>query len=239
MLDAPAEFGIIRSPNITQDKTHGIGDWTDAELAYLLRTGIKKDGQYVPPYMAKLPHMADEDINAIISFLRSDDPLMQADPTPNQASEPAFLTKFLCNVAWTPMEYPKEHIPLPDTNNLVELGRYLSFNLECFSCHSANFATNDFVNPEKSKGFFGGGNQTLNLEGEVIPTSNLSPDKETGIGDWSEERFVKVLKTGIKDGEQAMRYPMQPYIHLSDYEAKAIYAYLKTIPAIQNKVERN
>lgn len=66
--------GKIYSQNITQDSTYGIGNWTDAELLYLLRTGIKKDGQYIPPYMAKLTVTSDQDINAIISFLRSDDP---------------------------------------------------------------------------------------------------------------------------------------------------------------------
>ncbi|MBT8289485.1 MAG: cytochrome c, partial [Muriicola sp.] len=81
MLDAPPEFGEIYSQNITQDENVGIGSWTDAELLYLLRTGIKKDGQYSPPYMAKLPVMADEDLNAIIAFLRSDDPLVNPDPT--------------------------------------------------------------------------------------------------------------------------------------------------------------
>ena len=73
---------------------------TDSELIYLLRTGIKKDGKYAPPYMAKLPNMADEDIDAIISFLRSDDPMMKADATPDQPCEPSFLTKLLCRVAF-------------------------------------------------------------------------------------------------------------------------------------------
>ena len=238
MMDAPAEFGVIRSQNITQDKKYGIGEWTDAELVYLLRTGIKRDGQYIPPYMAKLPHMADEDINAIISFLRSDDPLMLPDPTPDTPSNPSFLTKLLCQIAFTPMPYPKEKIPMPDSTNKVELGKYLAFNLDCFSCHSADFKTNDYTNPDKSVGFFGGGNKTLNTKGQVIATSNLTPDPNTGIGKWTEEKYVKAVKTGMIEGEKALRYPMQPYVYLTDYEVSSIYAYLKTIPAIPNKVER-
>ncbi|WP_216593764.1 cytochrome c [Flavihumibacter sp. ZG627] len=111
--------------------------------------------------------------------------------------------------------------------------------MECFSCHSADFKTNDFLVPELSEGYFGGGNKPLNEEGKVMPTPNLTPDKATGIGNWSEEKFVKALKSGIKDGEAALRYPMKPYPELTDKEAAAIYKYLMSIPSISNKVERN
>lgn len=238
MYDAPPEFGEIYSPNITQDKKHGIGEWTDAELLYLLRTGIKRDGKYAPPYMAKLPTMADEDINALIAFLRSDDPLVAANSTPDQPSQPSFLTKLLCKVAWKPFPMPTSPIELPDTTNTLALGKYLAHNLDCFSCHSADFKTNDFMNPEMSEGYFGGGNKTLNLEGQIILTSNLTPDSETGIGQWDEAAFIKAVKFGLKEGEHPLQYPMVPYAMLSNTEVSAIYQYLKTIPAIVNKVER-
>jgi cytochrome c551/c552 len=63
-------------------------------------------------------------------------------------------------------------------------------------------------------------------------------DAETGIGKWSEEEFIKALKTGIVPNGPALRSPMKPNTYLSDGEAKAIHAYLKTIPKISNKVER-
>jgi hypothetical protein len=238
MMDAPPEFGEIFSLNITQDKEFGIGDWTDSEIVYLLRTGIKRDGQYAPPYMAKLPKMADEDINAILSFLRSDDKMVTADPTPDTQSDPSFLTKFLCMVAFKPLPYPEEKIEMPDTTNQVELGQYLALNLECFSCHSADFKSNDYMNPEKSAGFFGGGNKPLNLEGKVILTPNLTPDQQTGIGLWTKAKFIRAVRYGLKEGEAAMQYPMVPYTHLTNKEAGAIFEYLQTIPPINNKVER-
>lgn len=233
MLDAPVEFGHIYAPNITQDREHGIGTWSDAELLVLLRTGIKKDGQYAPPYMAKLPTMADEDINAIISFLKSNDPLVQAKAVPDQESEPGFLTKFLCKIAWKPFDMPQHPIPMPDTNNAIEYGKYLAHNLDCFSCHSADFKTNNYLNPEKSPGYFGGGNQTLNKKGELILTSNLTPDNDHGIGLWTQKEFIESLKYGIKKEGGSIKYPMMPYPYLTDYEASAIYQYLKTIPALK------
>ena len=139
MFDAPKEFGAIYSQNITQDKTYGIGTWTDGELLYLLRTGIKRDGRYAPPWMAKLPNMADEDINSVIAFLHSDDPMVAASLTPDTPCAPSFLAKFLATVAFKPLPFPGHRIEMPDTNNAVELGKYLVFNLECYSCHSADY----------------------------------------------------------------------------------------------------
>jgi mono/diheme cytochrome c family protein len=239
MLEAPPEFGKIYSQNITQDKTYGIGTWTDGEILYLLRTGIKRDGKYAPPYMAKLPHMADEDINSIISFLHSDDPMVIASATPDLPCEPSFLTKFLCTVAFKPFSMPENKIEMPDTSNQVELGKYLIYNLECYSCHSADFKTNDFQNPEKSKGYLGGGNQTLNTEGKIIVTQNLTPDMTTGIGEWPEEKFLKAVKFGIIANQPTLRFPMVPFVQLTDDEAKAIYAYLRTVPPIINNVPRS
>lgn len=239
MLDAPPEFGEIYSQNITQDKEYGIGNWTDGELLYLLRTGIKKNGQYSPPYMAKLPNMADEDINAIISFLKSDNPMVVADATPDTPPKPSFLTKFLCRIAFKPLPMPSQKIALPDTTNQVELGKYLAHNLECFSCHSSDFKTNNFLDPKLSKGYFAGGNKPLDKEGRVMLTPNLTPDKETGIGNWSKEEFVNSVKHGLKKDEHALSYPMTPYAQLTDKEVEAIFEYLQTIPAIKNKVERS
>lgn len=238
MSDAPPEFGTIYSANITQHPEFGIGTYTDGELIYLLRTGIKRDGKYSPPWMAKLPNMADEDIHAIISFLRSDDPMVAADPTSAPKSIPSFLTKLLCRIAFKPLPYPTEVITLPDTTETIALGRYYTHNLDCYTCHSADFKTMNMLHPELSEGYMGGGNTMLNLEGKAIQTQNITPDEETGIGKWTEEQFVRAVKYGLKDGEEALRYPMVPFTNLTDLEARAIYQYLRTVPPLKNKVGR-
>src|SRR5204862_1098917 len=135
-------------------------------------TGIKRDGQYAPPWMAKLPHMADEDINSIIAFLRSDDPLVSAATTPDFPCQPSFLSKFLCAVAFKPMKMPEHKIEMPDTNNAVALGKYLVYGLDCFSCHSADFKSNNYEEPSKSVGFMGGGNKMSNEKGKEMVSLN-------------------------------------------------------------------
>ena len=70
-------------------------------------------------------------------------------------------------------------------------------------------------------------------------TANLTPDKESGIGNWTKDQFIKAVKSGQVDGQNALRYPMNPYTRLTDDEVGAIYDYLRTIPPINNKVVRS
>jgi hypothetical protein len=235
------QFGTIYSANITQDPVAGIGKWSDGDLIYLIRTGIRPDGQYIPPYMPKLIHISDEDLYSIVAFLRSSNNWVQPDNTRKPATRPSFLTKFLITMGIVkPFPFPKEKIPEPDTTNPVAWGKYIAcYQLECFSCHSRDFAKNDFYTPEKSEGFFGGGNEMYNEEGKKLVTLNITMDENTGIGKWTEEQFVKAVRTGqLPDGAPALRYPMQPYSNLTDQEVRAIYAYLKTVPKLDHKVER-
>lgn len=239
LKEAPA-FGTIYSANITQDTMAGIGKWSDGDIIYLIRTGIRPDGQYIPPYMPKLIHISDEDLYSIVAYLRSTDSWVQPDNTRQQKSKPSFLTKFLVTIGKAkPFPFPKEKILPPDTADLVKWGKYIAcYQLECFACHSKDFAKNDYFTPEKSEGFFGGGNELHNEEGKKLVTLNLTMDENTGIGKWTEEQFIKAVKSGQVPNGPALRYPMQPYSNLTDQEVRAIYAYLKTVPKLNHKVER-
>jgi cytochrome c2 len=239
LQDVPKEFGKIYSKNITHDPEVGIGSWTDGELYYLLRTGIKRDGQYIPPYMVKFPLAADEDIKSIIAFLRSDNYAVQPAKEEAPMSEPSFLTKFLCRVAFKPLPLPAKEVPLPDTNDAVAHGKYLATAVYgCFACHSKDFKTMNELEPEKSEGYFGGGNPLLNMEGKVVYSANITFDP-SGIAQYSEDDFVQAVKNGRKKDGSMTRYPMKPHTQLTDTEVKAIYAYLKTVPKISNAVAKN
>ncbi len=233
------EFGEIYAPNITNHPKNGITHYTDGELAYLIRTGIRKDGRYAPPYMPKLPHLSDDDMNSIIAFLRSDHPLVQASENKQPDSKPNFLTKFLVRVAFHPFPYPEKPIAPPDQNNKIEFGKYIALaKFECFSCHSENFKSNDYLNPEKSIGFFGGGNPFKQTDGSVIYSANLTMD-ETGLGKWTEADFIKAVKSGIRpNGQATTRKPMIPYAGMTDEEASAVWAYLSSLPKISKDITK-
>lgn len=73
----------------------------------------------------------------------------------------------------------------------------------------------------------------------VTYSVNLTPDSNTGLGVWTEEMFVKAIKTGKHFGTSRQIQPPMPwqwYRYLSDEELKSIYAYLKTVPPIRNRV---
>jgi mono/diheme cytochrome c family protein len=238
MPEAPAKFGESWSRNITAHPVKGIGSWTNGEIAYLLRTGIARDGRYLPPWMVKLPIASDEDLRDIIAFLRSDDPLVQARDVDDHDSRPSFLTKVLCRVAFKPFPYPAQPIVAPAPTERVAYGRYLvTSRLLCFSCHSADFSTNDDLHPEKSAGYLGGGNGMPDVAAKMVYTANLTPDPETGLGRWIEEQFHRALKDGIRPDNRPLRYPMEPYRALDDEEVSAIFAYLRSVPAIRNRVK--
>ena len=239
LVDLPAQFGTAHSANITRDPETGIAAWTDGEIAYLLRTGVRRDGRYTPPWMVKLPKMADEDLLDVIAFLRSDDPLVRPIHAKRPASKPSFLTKALSRVAFKPLPYPAAPIVAPDPADSVAYGRYLvQGRAMCFPCHSADFAKIDDLVPERSAGYLGGGNAMPDMNGRIVKTANITPDPETGIGKWSEDEFVRLLRFGVRPDLSVIVYPMVPYPELSDGDARAIYAYLRTVPPIQNAVSR-
>ncbi len=240
MPDLPPEFGKSWSANITHHPESRLTGYTDGELAYLFRSGVKRDGSYTPPWMPKFPHLSDYDLHSIITYLRSEQPELEPSDKAQPACQPSFLVKFLCRMAFKPLPYPTEEIKAPPIEDKVAYGKYMATGkVDCFSCHSPSFETTNIMEPEKTPGFFSGGNPMPNLKGVVIPTANLSMDKETGIGNWTEEQFIKAVRFAQRPDGRALRYPMEPFAEMTEEEAAAIWAYLQTIPVIKNEVPRN
>jgi cytochrome c2 len=236
ILDIPKEFGAVYSKNITNDPKYGIGKWTDGELAYFLRTGVRKDGSFAPMYMPKLPLMSEEDMAALIAFLRSDEPLVQPSERVAPMCRPSFLTKALSHFVMKP--YPANLGPKTTPTEQIAQGKYLADAMYgCTNCHSADFKKSNELNPPENLGYCGGGNVLLTLEGENILAANISPDKETGIGTWTADEFLNAVKFGKGKDGQPLRYPMMPKTALDTSEVMAIFAYLQTVPAIHNKIK--
>ncbi|MEM8891689.1 MAG: cytochrome c [Bacteroidota bacterium] len=227
-----APFGEIHAPNITQDETFGIGSYTDGELYRLLRTGIKKDGSLAVPMMMRFPTAADEDIYSIIAYLRSDAKAVQASQKEIPSYDAPFLAKLIFNLALKPMPLPKEAIPKPQRSD-KGYGQYLANSLyACYDCHSSSFESNDFVSPENSAGFLGGGNPIAVGEMAPVISPNLTMHEEEGIGSWTSEEFLAAVKYGKKPDGSKLAYPMLPYAFLDSSDIYAIHDYLKTVPVL-------
>jgi mono/diheme cytochrome c family protein len=120
----------------------------------------------------------------------------------------------------------------PDTQDhaLIEHGRYLATLADCTACHTK---------PDGGQPFAGG--RPIETPFGVIVSPNITPDLETGIGNWTEEEFDNAVRRGIRrDGGRL--YPAMPftfYTKMSRNDVKAIRAYLATIPPAHNPVVSN
>ena len=231
--DLPKIAGHLYSANLTQSKTNGIpSHYTDAELFYLLKTGISKSGKFMP-YMMR-PMMADEDINDIIVYLRSDDPAVAAADTTVGKTHINFIGKIGMRYLASPQPYNKE-VPRPDENNAVEYGRYLVGIIGCYHCHSQKARTLNYLEPEKTKGYLTGGMKLKDPQGKRLYGPNLTPEKETGIGNFSLEDFTKAVREGIIPSGRRLSPPMPKFTHLTDKQVHAVYTYLQQLPPMHHK----
>jgi len=237
MHDLPGIGGKLFSANLTQSVSNGIPPkYSDAELFYLLKTGIAKNGKFMP-YMIK-PMMADEDINDVIAYLRSNDADVAPADTTVGLSHINFLGKMFIRIAsHKPAPYNKG-VARPDENNAAEYGRYLVAVVGCFHCHSSSILKVDYVYPENSKGYMTGGMRLKSTNGK-IRSVNLTPDNETGIGTFTLADFTNAVREGLAPGGRKLRVPMPKFKDLTDKQVQAIYTYLRTLAPVHHRVGTN
>ncbi|MCH8012075.1 MAG: cytochrome c [Candidatus Marinimicrobia bacterium] len=226
---------MLYSKNITRHPVKGIGTWTDGELFYLVRTGIMRDGTFAPTMWR--PLLSDEDIYSVIAFLKSDDPLVEAADVDNKEIKYSLVAKFILRFLMKPEEYSEKKIKSPDPKDKIAYGRYLANGVaSCYGCHSGNNNKADHVIPENSFEFYGGGSKFVDINGRDILTPNLTMDKETGLGKWSEDDFIRATRDAFRPDGSYIRFPMQRYVEFSDYELSAIWEYLQTVPKIRKPI---
>ena len=232
-------LGDSTAPNITTDPEHGIGSWTDGQIVYALRTGVTPSGRFAGVGMPRLNLMSEEDMIALVTFLRSNDPLVAASNATHPPQKRTFLGKALLRFAIKPPPYPTSPVPGPNAPDAIDEGRYLVQGVAlCWRCHSASYASHDVVHPERSKGYLGGGTDVLEATGQTIFSPNITSDPETGLGKWTEEQFIVALRKGLRPDGTALSPAMPMFDELSDTEARAIWAYLRSVPPIQHLVPR-
>ncbi len=235
MHDIPGIAGKVVSANLTHSQTAGVTDhYTDAEIQYLLKTGVARDGRFLN-YMLR-PNMADEDIAAIIVYLRSNDEAVRADQTTAGITKLTFIGKAYMNLKAKPTPY-KTDVKLPDADNRAAMGYYLVDNLGCFHCHSGKLTSLNYLYPDQTKGYLAGGIKFKDEKGNVVRAANITLDKNTGIGNYTREQFLKAMKEGITPEGEKLQPPMPKFTMLKNAEIDAIYAYLQTIPAKQHLIK--
>jgi len=234
--DLPKIAGHLYSANLTHSKTHGRPEqYTDAELFYLLKTGISRNGKFMP-FMMK-PMMADEDINDIIVYLRSNDEALVAADTTVGKTHINIIGKTGLRLGAKPQPYNKG-VHRPNENNPVEYGRYLVAIIGCYHCHSSKVFGLDFLNAENSKGYLQGGIKLKDPEGKKIRGPNLTPDNETGIGKYSLKDFTAAVRDGVTPSGRELSPPMDKFKSLTDKQVNAIYSYLRSLQPVHHRLSK-
>lgn len=226
-------FGTVYAPNITRHETSGIGRYSDAELATLIRTGIKQNGEFAGPFMM-FPNMTDDDLEGIIRYLRSDVPSTTPSPQIHQ-SERSLMAKVAYKLGiFKPSVARTDLKSTPPPSDSLAFGKYLALTrYECFSCHSADFETNDIHNPESSPGFMAGGNPIKDRTHKMVLSRNITMHPEQGIGAWTKDQFEMALRGGVRPDGTILSEAMPRMGALDADEINAIWTYLQTVPVLE------
>jgi len=226
--------GFVPASNISSDKETGLGNWTDGEILRAITSGVSKDGRFLAPMMpySLFSKLDKEDLYAIIAYIRT------LAPIKNKVPEKEL--KFPVNLIFRTIpsdvtEYGKR----PDGLDKFKQGEYLGYG--CKFCHSPSEKGEILPGME-----FAGGMEFPMPDGTVIRSSNITPDKETGIGNMTKEMFMAKFKSCVDEANldpktRGYNTPMAwNFIAktTTDDDLSAIYDYLMAQKPVNNKVER-
>jgi mono/diheme cytochrome c family protein len=225
--------GKLFIPNITPA---ALKDWSDGEIARAITCGVAKDGRPLAPMMpySEFRYLAKEDVYTIVAYLRTLWPIENEVPKPS--------IDFPLNLIFRTIPSDADPQPLPDPSDTLGTGKYLVRVAGCYFCHTPN----DQGTPVPGKDF-SGGHEFSDPELGTVRSANITPDMETGIGGWNKETFITKFKAYadsagshipyVKGGPQTVM-PWTIFAGMTEHDLAAIYAYLQTVPAIKNPVQK-
>lgn len=219
-------FGQIYSSNITPDKETGIGSWTDDDFVKALHEGIRKDGAHLYPAFpyTSYTQLSRDDVLAIKAYLFSLPAVRQQTPEPDLGFP--FNQRWGMSF-WNAVFLDNKRFKIDDSRSAQwNRGAYLAIGLaHCAECHTPRnlgFALNHAKEMAGSS-----------LEGWSAP--NISSDKTSGIGAWSDQDLVNYLHTGHANGRGAAGGPMGEAVanslqYLAPEDLQVMVTYLRSLP---------
>ncbi len=224
--------GFITAKNITPA---ALDTWSDADIYRAITVGVDKQGVALFPVMSyhRFGIMAKEDIYSIIAYLRSLPPL-------KGAAIPATKLDFPVNILVNLEPKQFDHMALPEKSDTINYGAYLINAAGCVDCHSTVSKGKIIKGTEYS------GGMEFKLPNGILTAPNITMDKTTGIGLLSKDTFIHKFKLyadsayqipKVKPNEMNTPMPWKMYSGMSSYDLGAIYAYLKSLKPITNKIE--
>jgi len=227
--------GVVAAQNITNDPTTGLGAWTDGEIIRAIREGIDRKGDALFPMMPyqHFRNMSDEDVKSVVVYLRTVKPVNHAVP----AKHIDFPVNLFVKFAPQPVEGP---VSTPDPKDSVAYGKYLTTIGGCYECHTPHDDKGGLVADKP----FAGGWEMKGPWGRNF-TANLTPAPGTYMSHATKAEFIGRFKSFASfDASNAPAtpagrntvMPWLPFSKMTDEDLGAIYDYLKTVKAIENKV---
>jgi mono/diheme cytochrome c family protein len=220
--------GTFYVANITPDAETGIGRYTDPELARTLRYGVHPSGRAMLPFMP-FAEMADDDLTAVISYLRSRPPMQHEVPAHDVNLLGRFVKAFILEPTGPKNLVPKTVMQGPT----VEYGKYLANNVaNCSGCHTErNMRTGAPI----GEPFAGGMELPSHKADATFVSVNLTPDPTSGhIYQWSEEQFIARFRHAV---ETPSPMPWSSFKTMADDDLRALYRYLRSLPPVNTKKE--
>lgn len=213
------------SQNITEDKATGIGNWTDDQIINAIRNGRRPDNTIIgPPMPIGMYHgMGDHDVHALVAYLRTVKPIRHEVRRSNYEMPLEALPEV-------------EHVTAPPRGVTVAYGRYIAGPLaHCIECHTPQVRGRyDFDHMLGAGGFPfdqpGGG---------VLMSANITPDKETGIGRWTDAQIKKAVTTGvdpISGRKLGVPMPFSHFAKMTKGDLDAVVLYLHSLKPIHHKI---
>lgn len=211
--------GQVVSTNLTAHVEDGLGAWSDAEIVRAVREGWSRDGRALVPIMPYRNYrfMSDRDVTALVAWLRTLPPRPVHRPGETRLRFPWRLA-----VRWLP-EPVATPVPGPSpTAPPAERGTYLATLMGCADCHTATRRGQ----PRPGREQAGGVVLTL-AGGSSIVSPNITPDPETGLGDYPLEAWLRLAREGVKRDGGPIVVNMMPWTAwrgMSDADLAAVWA---------------
>jgi mono/diheme cytochrome c family protein len=231
-IPAPG-FGIFYPPNITPHTT-GIKDFSDGELARAIRHGVNRHGRIAPVMHLAVGPMSDEDLTAVISYLRSIAPIANQAPP----DEYGLIGKIVLGIIGPKTNEPAPYVaPASGAAGIsVERGKYLATGPAfCAGCHTPVDPFDGFA---PSGPLFSGEAQAepdATDHNYEIVAPNITPDPKTGyMRAWTEDAFVARFRAGRAVAGSKM--PWEAFQQMTDEDLRSIYRFLQTVPKAERDV---
>ncbi|MET0594452.1 MAG: c-type cytochrome [Polyangiaceae bacterium] len=228
--EIPAFLGQFWSANLAHPE-HGVHTKSDGKIARVLRNGVLPDGS-LSVVMNGFGHIGDADVAALLGYMRSGSPPFvpggDVQPRTQVSLLGAMIVTYVSRIS---AEAPASGVIVPAKAADVTYGKYMATVMDCVGCHTDGFGS-DKMNEE---GRFAGGFELTDPTGAKIYTKNITFDEATGIGKWSLADFERAVTRGARPDGYLVRKPMPLFSRLDHTDVSAIYAFLRTVPAVHRE----